>query len=182
MSTCFAGLPWGLSGQEFTCQCRRHCCDPRVGKIPWRRKWQPTPGFLPGKPHGQRSLAGYSDGGHKIALATEQQWQLALLNKASYSNNICSAVTVNIYNQLWCVLSRSIMSDSVQSHGLQPTKLLYTWGFSRQEYWSGLPCPPPGDLPSPRLNPCLPHCRHSLYHLSHQGISIDKTCENHYRR
>ena len=34
--------------------------DPRVGKIPWRRKWQPTPVFLPGKSYGQRSLAGYS--------------------------------------------------------------------------------------------------------------------------
>ena len=34
-----------------------------VGKIPWRRKWQPTPVFLPGKPHGQRSLVGYSPWG-----------------------------------------------------------------------------------------------------------------------
>ena len=34
--------------------------DPWVGKIPWRRKWQPSPVFLPGKSHGQRSLAGYS--------------------------------------------------------------------------------------------------------------------------
>ena len=35
----------------------------------------------------------------------------------------------------------------------------------RQEYWSGLPCPPPGDHP----NPGLPHRRQILYHLSHQG-------------
>ena len=34
--------------------------DPWVGKIPWRRNWQPTPVFLPGEFHGQRSLAGYS--------------------------------------------------------------------------------------------------------------------------
>ena len=34
-----------------------------VGKIPWRRKWHPTPVFLPGKSHGQRSLAGYSPWG-----------------------------------------------------------------------------------------------------------------------
>ena len=33
--------------------------DPWVGKIPWRRAWQPTPVFLPGEPHGQRSLVGY---------------------------------------------------------------------------------------------------------------------------
>ena len=36
-----------------------------VGKIPWRRKWQPTTVSLPGKSHGQRSLAGYSSWGHK---------------------------------------------------------------------------------------------------------------------
>ena len=34
--------------------------DPWVGKIPWRRAWQPTPAFLPGEFHGQRSLAGYN--------------------------------------------------------------------------------------------------------------------------
>ena len=39
--------------------------NPWVGKIPWRRKWQPTPVFLPGKVHGQRSLVGYSPWGHK---------------------------------------------------------------------------------------------------------------------
>ena len=38
--------------------------DPWVGKIPWRKKWQPTLVFLPGKLHGQRSLAGYSPRGH----------------------------------------------------------------------------------------------------------------------
>ena len=38
---------------------------PWVGKIPWRRKWQPTPVFLPGESHGQRSLAGYRRWGHK---------------------------------------------------------------------------------------------------------------------
>ena len=34
--------------------------DTWAGKVPWRRKWQPTPAFLPGEPHGQRSLVGYS--------------------------------------------------------------------------------------------------------------------------
>ena len=43
-------------------------------------------------------------------------------------------------------------------------------GFSRQEYRSGLPFPSPGDLPDPGINPCLPHCRQTLYHLNHQGI------------
>ena len=41
-------------------QCRRHGFGPWVGKIPWRKEWLPTPVFLPGISHGQRSLAGYS--------------------------------------------------------------------------------------------------------------------------
>ena len=46
--------------------------DPWVGKIPWRRKWQPTPVFLPGKSCGQRSLAGYSLQGNTELDMTEQ--------------------------------------------------------------------------------------------------------------
>ena len=50
-----------LSGKFRIClQCRRCGIDPLVGKIPWRRKWQPTPVCLPGKFHGQRNLVGYS--------------------------------------------------------------------------------------------------------------------------
>ena len=57
------GYPGGANGTEFACQCRRckwHGFDPWVGNILWRRKWQSTLVFLPGKFHGQRSLAGYS--------------------------------------------------------------------------------------------------------------------------
>ena len=46
--------------------------DPRVGKIPWRRKSQPTPIFLPGESCGQRSLVGYSSWDHKESDMTEQ--------------------------------------------------------------------------------------------------------------
>ena len=52
--------------------------NPWLGKIPWRRKWQPPPVFLPGESHGQRSLVGYSPWGHKRAgynLATKEQQQ-----------------------------------------------------------------------------------------------------------
>jgi len=70
------GLLWWLNGKESAFQCRRHGFYPWVGKIPWRRKWQPLPLFLPGKSYEQRSLAGYSPWGHKRVgsdLATEQQ-------------------------------------------------------------------------------------------------------------
>ena len=45
--------------------------------------------------------------------------------------------------------------------------------FSRQEYWSGLPFPPPGDLPDPGMEPRFPACRQIPYHLSHQGSPMD---------
>ena len=53
------GFPRWLSGKESACQCRRAGLTPWVGKTLWRRKQQPTPVFLPGEAHGQRSLAGY---------------------------------------------------------------------------------------------------------------------------
>jgi len=59
------GFPCWLSGKESSCQCRRLKFNLWVKKIPWRRKWQSIPVFLPGKSHGQRSLAGYSPWGHK---------------------------------------------------------------------------------------------------------------------
>ena len=66
LSTYFFPIPtchptnWWHNGKESNCQCRRHGFNPGVRKIHWRRKWQPTPVFLPGKFHGQRSLMGYS--------------------------------------------------------------------------------------------------------------------------
>ena len=53
-------------------QCRKHGFNPWVGKMPWRRKLQRTPVFLPGKSHRQRSLAGYSPWGHKESDTTER--------------------------------------------------------------------------------------------------------------
>jgi len=50
----------GAQQQRIYLQCRRCELDPWVRKIPCRRKWQPTPVLLPGKSHGQRSLASYS--------------------------------------------------------------------------------------------------------------------------
>ena len=68
------GFPGGASDKELACLCGRHKkgrFDPWVGKIPWRRAWQPTPVFLPGESCGQRSLAGYSPWGHKELDSTE---------------------------------------------------------------------------------------------------------------
>ena len=81
-------LPRWHSGKESTCQCRRHKrCGfyPWVRKNPWRRKWQPTPVFLPGKFHGQRSMVGCSPWsrervGHDLVIKQQQQQQVLFSN------------------------------------------------------------------------------------------------------
>ena len=63
-----------LTGKGYACQCRRYRIfgfNPWVGKITWRRKWQPTLVFLPWKSHGQRSLVGYTPWGQKESDTTE---------------------------------------------------------------------------------------------------------------
>ena len=95
-------LPRRLSGQESTCQCRRCGFYPRVRKIPWRRKWQPTPVFSPRKSHGQSSLAGHRPWGHKESDTTEclsahakQKAHLSLSVMISFS------VSINLFNKSW---------------------------------------------------------------------------------
>ena len=72
LCTPLRGLPRWLSGEESAWQCTTHGFNPWVEKVPWRRKWQPIPGLLPGKSHGQRSLVGYSPRGHKELDTAEQ--------------------------------------------------------------------------------------------------------------
>ena len=87
-------LCWGLSGKESTSQGRTLGYELWVRKIIWRRKWQPTPIFLPGQSHGQRSLTGYSPWGYDLVTVTVtvrgRQWQPtpALLPGKSYGRRI----------------------------------------------------------------------------------------------
>ena len=71
------GLPWWLSGKEATRQGKIHGFQSWVGKMPWRRKWQPTPVFLPRKFCGQRSLVAtvYGTAKSQARLTTKQQRQ-----------------------------------------------------------------------------------------------------------
>ena len=71
------GFPGSASGKEPTCQYWRHKryrFYPWVRKIPWRRKWQPTPVFLPGESHRLRRLVGYSPQAHKELDTAEVTW------------------------------------------------------------------------------------------------------------
>ena len=72
-------IPRCHSDKEPACSAgdMRHMFDPWGGKIPWRRAWQPTPVFLPGESHGQRSLEGYGPWGCKESDITERLNTLA---------------------------------------------------------------------------------------------------------
>ena len=85
-------FPGGASGKEPACQsrrCKRHGFDPWVKKIPWKRAEQPTPVFLLGKSHGQRSLAGCSPVGLQrvehdwsVLACTYGKWSFKMLTIA----------------------------------------------------------------------------------------------------
>ena len=71
-------------------QCGRSGFYPRIGKNPWRRKWQPTPVFLPGEFHGQRNLVGYNPWGCKGSDSTDQQTVSLLTSLSFFKVNICT--------------------------------------------------------------------------------------------
>ena len=87
-------FPGGASGKESSCQCRRPKkpgFHPRVRKIPWTRKWQSTPVFLPGKFCGQRSLMGYRSWGRKEQLSiTHIRWCIFLPSPRSITSGLRS--------------------------------------------------------------------------------------------
>ena len=74
IDTNVSGFPGGPSGKEPACQsrrCKRRELDPWVGKIPWRRAWQPTPVFLPGESQGWGSLVGFRLWGRTVSDTTD---------------------------------------------------------------------------------------------------------------
>ena len=116
-----------------------NAADSWVRKIPWRRKWQSTPALLPGKSHGWRSLIGYTPWGRKESDTTE--W-LHLTSSLQLSNRL--------------LFSRSGAWDSFGTTWTVACQASLSLGFLRQEYWSELPSPFPGDLPDPGIEPASP--------------------------
>ena len=98
-----SGLPRLRSGKESACQCRRHKrhkFNPWVGKIPWRRERQPTPVFLPGESHGQRSLVGYSPWGHRVrhdSTHTHIVYSVFVLSILYTAVSICQSQPPNVF-------------------------------------------------------------------------------------
>ena len=70
------GELWWLRMERICLQCGRPGFDPWVGKIPWRRAWQPTLVFLPGESHGQSSLEGYNPWDRKESDTMRATWHM----------------------------------------------------------------------------------------------------------
>ena len=121
-----------LSGQESACQCRRHKrhgFDLWIRKISWSRKWQPTPVFLPGKFHKQKSLLGYSPWGHKESNTMEHTCKQARGTKRKvnsgcpyFSHALC-VITLSLRGCLastgWSHEDERINKDSLIIHVAQ---------------------------------------------------------------
>ena len=111
--------------------------NPWVKKIPWRRKWQPIPVFLPGESHGQRSLMGYSPWGCKQSdIISQLSTHIGIIvrdgahtHTHTHTHTQKSLSHVQLFATPWIVAHQAPGS----------------MGFSRHEYWSGLPFPSPRD-------------------------------------
>ena len=89
------GFPGSSDGKESACNAGNLCSIPGLGKIPWRKAWQPTPVFLPGESHGQRRLVGYSPFGCKESDMTEQLTHTHTKKKV-WSH--CISKTIGLYS------------------------------------------------------------------------------------
>ena len=122
----------------------------------WRRKWQPTPMFLPGECHGQRGLVGYSLWGCRESDITKQLTHTHTHTHIhTHWNDPVGQIQQHVSSSLDC-LSHCLHAQSClifcNSMGYSPPVPL-SKKFSRQEYWSGLPFPPPWDLSDPGIKP-----------------------------
>ena len=118
-------FPGGPSGKEPACsrgKTRRF--DPWGGKIPWRRAWQPTPVFLPGKSHGQ-GLVGYSPKGLKESDTTERL--------CTQTQQLCEKIHIKAEHSDWHTLrtcSVLVLPKSGQNHNL-----LARWSITCLACW-----------------------------------------------
>ena len=124
-------FPGGSDGKSVCLQGGRPGFYPWVGKVPWRRKWQPSSVLFPGKSNGWKSLVGYHPWGLKESDTTEWLHSLSILHECVLSH----------FSHVWLFVTPWTVAH-------QPS---LSMGFSRQEFSSELPCPSPGDLPDPEI-------------------------------
>ena len=130
----FAG---GSAGKESSCQCRRHkrCgFDPWVRKIPWSRKWQPIPVFLPGKFHIHRGLGNYSPWGHKESDMTEHTTGISGIKWLKHTTKLENhhARDVHFIDSLCLHPSHAPIVQHLHCHGPRSVSI-YGKGFLSQE-------------------------------------------------
>ena len=113
-------FPRWLSGKESACQCRRPRFNSWVGKIPWRRKWQPTPVFLPGESHGQRSLAGCSPRGCKELQMSNWACPHVVFDKQMSGTNPHTPVCVLPFSLDWQM--RTLDDSLCKQHPFHPKR------------------------------------------------------------
>ena len=92
---------------------------------------------------------------------------ISLKSKYMFPPTLQTVQLLLVFAIVVCVSSSACLT--LHPHGLEPVRLFCPWDFPRQEYWSGLPYPPPGALHDLGSNLDLPHCRQILYLLSYQG-------------
>ena len=139
------GLPRWLSGKESAYQCKIHGFNSWVRKTPWRRTWQLIPAWR-ATVHGAAKRFGWIPSlftWHYHSIVN-QLWVLSCFSHVWF------------FATLWTIASQAPLS----------------MGFSRQEYRSGLPCPLPGDLPDPGIQPGSPTLQADSLPLSHQRSSF----------
>ena len=125
-------FPRWLSGKESTCQCRRCRFDPWVGKIPQRRKWQPTPVLLPEKLYEQKSLAGsWGPWGLSMYLSISHIYPtyLSITYLSAYYLSIShiSSYLLSIYLFYWFCFSGELTNTAgmpQNQRGASPTPIL----------------------------------------------------------
>ena len=89
---------------------------PGSGRSPWRRKWQPTAVFLPGKSHGQGSLVGYSPWGHKESGTTEHDVRSYLQNAVTVVESSASDVLKTKSLEQFLTPGRALSTAHTSSH------------------------------------------------------------------
>ena len=141
--------------------CWRPRFNPWVGKIPWGRKWQPTPVFLPGESHGGRSLVGYSPWGRKELVTTERLTHTHTLLLRTLHHPLCAPWMLCLVAQscltLWTVWPMDPLSSSVQMDSPGKNTGVGCHALLQRIFWTQ------------GSNPGLPHCQQILYDLSYQG-------------
>ena len=179
------GLSLWLSWQRIRLQCGRPGIDPLVGKIPWRRERLPIPVFWPREFHRLYSPWGCKESDDWATFTFTFLWSMYLKGTAWGQRGELEAVTV-VYERSWGAKPRQWKgAERIAVVLVAESCLTLLWpcwtvtlqaplsmGLSGQDYWSGLPVPPPGDLPDLGIEPSSPyllHCRRILYHWATMG-------------